>query len=162
MVKNKELAEQQVNVRLTGLEYKALLVLGGPTAVIKLAIEREAGNKFKLKQLRQHIVDNIEKEQKQIQDIDKLIREYDEKAAETEEMRQKQEESKKKNETQIIKKPEPRLIFWNVGCPNCSTPQKMQMSASVRRCSGCGKMIKRDAWLKVEKTTRSPGEELKE
>jgi ribosomal protein S27E len=109
-------------------QYNALLVLGGPTAVIKLAIEREAGNKFKLKQLRQHIVDNI----------------------------------KKKNETQIIKKPEPRLIFWNVGCPNCSTLQKMQMSASVRRGSGCGKTIKRDAWPKIEKPSLSPGEELKE
>ncbi len=79
---NKETNEERVNIRLTGLQKQALAIFGGPTAAIKSYLEEKAGDKFKLKLLRQQITENIEKEQQQIKDIDKLIKELDEREAE--------------------------------------------------------------------------------
>ncbi len=151
---------KQVNVMLSSLEYKALAIMGGATSVLKGRIELEAGDKFKLLMMKQRKLDLIVQIQQEIADIDALIKDSDRKAAEEE--KRKQEDPKKKNETLTIKKQEPGLMFWNVNCPNCSVSQKMQRSASVRRCSGCGQMIKRDAWLKTENPGRSPSEERKE
>ena len=78
----KETNDQQINVRLTGIQYKALCILGGPTEVLKSALEEKAGDKFKLMQLVQQIDENVVKEQKQKQEILKLIKELDEKEAE--------------------------------------------------------------------------------
>jgi len=95
-VKIKDDGTKQVNVLLTGLEYNALAILGGPTAILKAEIEEKAGDKFKLKRLRQQIVDSIAKEQQRLRDVDRLIKEYEEKEAE-EKKRLAEEAVKKKN-----------------------------------------------------------------
>ncbi len=93
MVKKKESREHQISMRVTDIQYNTILALGGPTALLERAIEREAGDVFKLKQSQQQIIENIEKEQQQLQDIAKRIKEYNERTSE--EQRQKQEAKKK-------------------------------------------------------------------
>ncbi len=85
--------DRQINIKVSALQFRALRILGGPTAVIEWAIEQQIGEKEKLKRMKQQILANIETEQKRILDIDMLLKNYEERAAE--EQRQKLEAKKK-------------------------------------------------------------------
>jgi hypothetical protein len=95
-MKGKKTKDRQINIKVSELQYQALMILGGPTAVLQQAIEMATGEKDKLKQMKLQILDSIEKEQQQIQDIDQLIQEYDGRAGE--ELRQNKESKEKEEE----------------------------------------------------------------
>lgn len=109
MAKNKETAENQINVRLTDAEIRVLQSFGGATAFIKAQLHEKAGDKFKLTQLKHQILDRIDADQKQVKDLDKLILEM-EKKAEVE-----AEEAKKVLTVAKSKKPEAvsRVVLSN-------------------------------------------------
>ena len=83
VAKNKEnITDQTISVRLTGFEVLILNRLGGPSEFLRAQIHEKAGDKFKLIQQKQAILDRIETDQKQVKEIDKLLLEFEKKAEE--------------------------------------------------------------------------------
>lgn len=69
---------RQINIKVSDWQYRALVLMGGATAVLEKAIEKESGDKDKLLLMKRRIQANIEAERKQEQEIDTLIKEYSE------------------------------------------------------------------------------------
>lgn len=95
-MKGIETKDKQINIKVSKSQYRKLMLLGGPTAVLERGIEREAGDITKKKQIKQQALVIIEEQQKRIQEVDMLIKEDEEREAE--ELRKKQAAKKEKED----------------------------------------------------------------